>query len=101
MFILLPFCKVACLLQLIFFENFSAKFSRFTVHHISTKHLTLLWTVNSIEEITVLYRYADLDGGNRRAAIVNSVPHPFAITVFGDYMYWTDWNHKTIEKANK
>lgn len=29
------------------------------------------------------------------------VPHPFAITLFEDFMYWTDWNHKSVEKANR
>ena len=29
------------------------------------------------------------------------MPHPFAITVFEDYMYWTDWNHLSIEMADK
>nr|XP_045622888.1 low-density lipoprotein receptor-related protein 2-like isoform X5 [Procambarus clarkii] len=46
--------------------------------------------------------YADLDGKNRHEVISGSkVPHVFAITVFDDYMYWTDWNLKAILKANK
>lgn len=30
-----------------------------------------------------------------------TVAHPFSITIFGDMMYWTDWNHKSIERANR
>uniref|UniRef100_A0A3B1KBK7 Low density lipoprotein receptor-related protein 4 n=1 Tax=Astyanax mexicanus TaxID=7994 RepID=A0A3B1KBK7_ASTMX len=42
---------------------------------------------------------ADLDGKNRKAVI--SLPHPFAITVFEDSLYWTDWHTKSINSANK
>lgn len=31
----------------------------------------------------------------------NHLPHPFAITLFEDQMYWTDWNTKSISTANK
>uniref|UniRef100_A0A8C6TK95 Low density lipoprotein receptor-related protein 4 n=1 Tax=Neogobius melanostomus TaxID=47308 RepID=A0A8C6TK95_9GOBI len=42
---------------------------------------------------------SDLDGRNRKAVI--SLPHPFAITVFEDSLYWTDWHTKSINSANK
>lgn len=41
-----------------------------------------------------------MDGTGRRTAL-ESVPHPFAIAVFEDWMFWTDWNHLSIERANK
>ncbi|CAL4066593.1 unnamed protein product [Meganyctiphanes norvegica] len=44
----------------------------------------------------------DLEGRNRHEILVGSrVPHVFALTVFDDYMYWTDWNLKAILKAHK
>ena len=46
-------------------------------------------------------RYANTDGTNRHIVMQGKVPHPFAITLFEDYMYWTDWNHKSVEKANR
>ena len=46
-------------------------------------------------------RFADLDGSNRHAALAASVPHAFSITIFEEWMYWTDWNHKAIERANR
>jgi low density lipoprotein-related protein 2 len=32
---------------------------------------------------------ASLDGTNRE--VILSVVHPFAITLHGHYIYWTDW----------
>lgn len=29
------------------------------------------------------------------------LPHPFAITVFEDLLFWTDWQTKSIHQANK
>ena len=29
------------------------------------------------------------------------LPHPFALTLFEDELYWTDWHTKSINKANK
>lgn len=49
-----------------------------------------------------LCRYADIDGANRHTVLAEgTVPHPFSITIFEEWMYWTDWNHKSIEKANR
>ncbi|XP_033629026.1 low-density lipoprotein receptor-related protein 2-like [Asterias rubens] len=31
----------------------------------------------------------------------HTIAHPFAITVFGDYIYFTDWNLKGVYKAHK
>ncbi len=33
---------------------------------------------------------SNLDG-NYRETIVDSVIHPFAVSVWGHYLYWTDW----------
>jgi hypothetical protein len=33
---------------------------------------------------------ADLNGNYRRK-LVQSVAHPYGLTVAGDYIYWTDW----------
>ena len=29
--------------------------------------------------------------GNYREVIVDTAVHPFAVTVFGHFIYWTDW----------
>ena len=46
------------------------------------------------------FRYADLDGSNRHI-IANELPHPFGVAIFGEWAYWTDWNIKSVLKANK
>ena len=43
---------------------------------------------------------SDLDGGNR-AVVLRELPYPFGLTQYQDYLYWTDWEKQTIEKANK
>ncbi|XP_077861881.1 very low-density lipoprotein receptor-like [Saccoglossus kowalevskii] len=45
----------------------------------------------------------NLNGGERVNIIRSEtiLSHPFSITVFGDLMYWTDWETESIHKANK
>lgn len=44
---------------------------------------------------------ASFDGNDRRKVLSNHLPHPFALTIFEDQIYWTDWNTKSISTANK
>ncbi|XP_030179601.1 low-density lipoprotein receptor-related protein 2 [Lynx canadensis] len=39
--------------------------------------------------------------GTQREVVVNRAFHPFSLTVYGQYIYWTDWNTKKIYRANK
>ena len=45
----------------------------------------------------------DFMGGNRRVIVSGQdrIMHPFSITVFEDYLYWTDWTKETVERADK
>ncbi|KAL7385074.1 hypothetical protein ABVT39_014795 [Epinephelus coioides] len=45
--------------------------------------------------------YSDLDGQHRHTVYDGNLPHPFALTVFEDFVYWTDWNTRSVEKGNK
>uniref|UniRef100_A0A3P9JW44 EGF-like domain-containing protein n=1 Tax=Oryzias latipes TaxID=8090 RepID=A0A3P9JW44_ORYLA len=45
--------------------------------------------------------YSNLDGQHRHTVYDGNLPHPFALTVFEDTVYWTDWNTRTVEKGNK
>ncbi|XP_070804166.1 low-density lipoprotein receptor-related protein 6 isoform X2 [Pituophis catenifer annectens] len=44
---------------------------------------------------------SNLDGTHRQAVIKGSLPHPFALTLFGDTLYWTDWTTRSILACNK
>ncbi|XP_045414697.1 low-density lipoprotein receptor-related protein 2 [Lemur catta] len=45
--------------------------------------------------------YSDLEGHHRHTVYDGTLPHPFAVTIFEDTIYWTDWNTRTVEKGNK
>ena len=41
---------------------------------------------------------------NVRVTLIDSyvtLPHPFGLTLLGDYLYWTDWGDYTVKRANK
>ncbi|EDS40963.1 low-density lipoprotein receptor [Culex quinquefasciatus] len=44
---------------------------------------------------------ANFDGKGRKKILSNNLPHPFAMTLFEDSMYWTDWHTRTVSSANK
>jgi len=39
-----------------------------------------------------------LDGSDRKKILSNNLPHPFALTIFEDNLFWTDWylNTRTL-----
>ncbi|XP_039594902.1 low-density lipoprotein receptor-related protein 5 isoform X2 [Polypterus senegalus] len=39
--------------------------------------------------------------GQQREVIADDLPHPFGLTQYRDYIYWTDWNLRSIERADK
>ncbi|XP_056632979.1 low-density lipoprotein receptor-related protein 2 isoform X2 [Diorhabda sublineata] len=46
--------------------------------------------------------HCDLEGRHIHKVITGSaVPHVFALSLFDDYIYWTDWNLKAVSRANK
>lgn len=45
--------------------------------------------------------FSNMDGTDRRDLISENLPHPFGFTVMGDYLYWTDWQRRTIDRAHK
>lgn len=46
---------------------------------------------------------ADLDGANSRVVFYSRevLKHPFSVSVFEDWMYWSDWDKNAIFRANK
>lgn len=45
--------------------------------------------------------YSDADGQNRHTVFDGNVPHVFSLTIFEEWMYWTDWARHSIERANR
>ena len=58
-----------------------------------------LWILRSCFSL----RHSDLDGNNVRIIPPSGeqFAHPFALTLFEDYVYWTDWNHKRVKRGDK
>ncbi|ETE73462.1 Low-density lipoprotein receptor-related protein 5, partial [Ophiophagus hannah] len=44
---------------------------------------------------------ANLDGSFRQKVVEGSLTHPFALTLAGDTLYWTDWQTRSIHACNK
>ncbi|XP_071956512.1 low-density lipoprotein receptor-related protein 6-like [Antedon mediterranea] len=45
---------------------------------------------------------ANLDGSDRKILVDDSdTPHIFGFSLLGDYVYWTDWQRRCIERVNK
>lgn len=46
---------------------------------------------------------SDVDGTNRIVLVdeKQNIPHLFGFSLLGDYIYWTDWQRRSIERVNK
>ncbi|XP_051910993.1 low-density lipoprotein receptor-related protein 6 [Hippocampus zosterae] len=80
-----------------------------------TGRLTLVADVGRANGLTIDYAerrlyWTDLDTtliessdmlGRDREVIAEDLPHPFGLTQYQDYIYWTDWSQRSIERANK
>lgn len=42
-----------------------------------------------------------LSSGTDKQLVIAGLPHPFGLTQFRDFIYWTDWQTKSIERADK
>ena len=64
--------------------------------------LNRIWWTDGKIGLSGTIESADLNGNHRRIVLKSgSREHPFGISVFQDNMYWTDWKHKKLFKANK
>lgn len=57
----------------------------------------IYWCDAKMDRIEV----ADVDGSNRKIIVSDFLQHPFGLSILGDYIYWTDWEEKTVERARK
>lgn len=42
-----------------------------------------------------------MDGSGRRVLLNQNLPHVFGLSLLGEYLYWTDWQRRSIDRANK
>lgn len=42
-----------------------------------------------------------MDGSDRRELLNSNLPHIFGLTLLGDYLYWTDWQLRSLSKVHK
>lgn len=57
----------------------------------------LYWTDAVREKIERI----NLDGVPKREVLISATIYPFAITILGDYMYWTDLQLRGVYRAEK
>lgn len=43
----------------------------------------------------------NVDGTMRKTLLEDKLPHIFGFTLLGDYIYWTDWQRRSIERVHK
>lgn len=39
--------------------------------------------------------------GHNRREVLTSLAHPYGITILGTNLYWTDWETKSLQRADK
>lgn len=43
----------------------------------------------------------NMDGTGRRVLVEDKLPHIFGFTLLGNFIYWTDWQRRSIERVHK
>lgn len=64
---------------------------------IDYKDKRIYWTdakMNHIES-------TNYNGKRQRNVVRRSLPHPFALSLYGNKLYWTDWTTRAIHSCNK
>ncbi|XP_059494976.1 sortilin-related receptor isoform X1 [Stegostoma tigrinum] len=56
----------------------------------------IYWTEAYVDRI----ERADFNG-HQRSVVIQNLPHPYAISVFKNQIYWDDWSEMSIFRANK
>lgn len=55
------------------------------------------WVEANLDRI----EFMNLDGSGRHQLNVQVLSHPYGITVFEDALFWTDWNFKSVNRADR
>ncbi|XP_057339839.1 low-density lipoprotein receptor-related protein 4-like isoform X2 [Microplitis mediator] len=57
----------------------------------------LYWADGGMKSI----EYIDLEGKGKPVRVHSDLPHPFGLVIYQNKVYWTDWDTKSIHRANK
>ena len=57
----------------------------------------LYWCSSGSKKI----EYSDYDGNNLRILLSTNVKNPYGLAIFDEYIFWTDWDLKSIQKSHK
>lgn len=57
----------------------------------------LYWCDAKTDKIEVI----GMDGSNRRVVLSENLPHVFGLSLLDDYIYWSDWQRRSIDRAHK
>ncbi|VDI33223.1 low-density lipoprotein receptor-related protein 1 (alpha-2-macroglobulin receptor) [Mytilus galloprovincialis] len=64
---------------------------------IDHKAQRLYWSDARLDKI----ERSDFDGKNREVIITTLPQHSFGLTIYGDFIYWTDWMLSAVARVNK
>ena len=45
--------------------------------------------------------YVGVVYSDRRALLSVGLPHPYGLALHGDFLYWTDWEARAVQRVNK
>jgi len=62
-----------------------------------TDRQKLYWCDAKMDRIEM----ASVDGSERVVVSDKDLPHPFGFSLLGDFIYWTDWQDRNIQRAEK
>ncbi|XP_014248480.1 low-density lipoprotein receptor-related protein 6 isoform X2 [Cimex lectularius] len=57
----------------------------------------LYWCDAKTDKIEVI----NYDGTDRKEIIMDNIPHVFGLSLLGDYLYWTDWQRRSLDSGHK
>lgn len=73
----------------------------FVDEHTPTLHLLYKSVIMVEERLSRCINVVISSAGLQREIIVDDLPHPFGLTQYRDFIYWTDFNLRSIERADK
>ena len=64
---------------------------------LDTDRQKLYWCDAKMDRIEM----ANVDGSDRVVVSDQDLPHPFGFSLLGEFIYWTDWQDRNIQRAQK